>query len=139
MRKLNKQNLLTMKWIILSLIALSTLPALAQQRTVMAKQSSLSENKTSFSLELVAEPGSSFVLKIDNPQRSTLSIRISHAEQGTALESNRTNSASFGCRYRFDQVDDGKYLITVSNGKEKITKEIAVNTVTQVNRSLTVL
>ena len=42
----------------------------------------------------------------------------------------------FNCRFNFEMVDDGHYQVTLTSGKEKMTRNIEINTVTR--RSLVV-
>lgn len=74
---------------------------------------------------------------IDNPQRKKLDINIRHSQLGNGL-SKTVNSATYGCRYRFDDAEDGKYIVTVSNGKERISKEIEISTEMITNRRATI-
>lgn len=95
----------------------------------------------SFAVELVADTAdtnTAFILKIDNPTRKKINIWIRHSQQGTALDTT-INTGYYSCRYHFDHADDGKYIITVGSGKEKITREVQLNTVMVVNRNITVL
>lgn len=85
-----------------------------------------------------ADTNTAFILKIDNPNRKKLNIWIRHSHLGTAMDTT-VSATTYSCRYHFDHADDGKYLITVANGKEKITREVQLNTVMVVNRNVTVL
>ena len=72
---------------------------------------------------------SAFRLFIQNPEKRKLQVLISHRVLGELVDTT-VASENFSCRYLLDQADDGQYRITVSYGKEKVVKDIELNTVT---------
>jgi hypothetical protein len=91
-----------------------------------------------FAAQLTQESSNAFVLRIDNPEKKKLNIWIRHSWSGTVADTT-IRDYSYGCRYSLDKAEDGKYTITISSGKERIVKEIEINTVTTVNREVKVL
>lgn len=109
----------------------------AQDAYSVAHHSKQPVQDPTFSIQVTADSSAAFILKIDNPQCKKLDINIRHSLLGNGLNTT-VNSASYGCRYRFDDAEDGKYIVTVSNGKERISKEIEISTVMVTNRRATI-
>ena len=88
---------------------------------------------SSFSLQVVAgKPSGGFSLWISNPEKKKLILEISQKGIGTLIDT-VIYADNFSQRYNMNQADDGNYTITVSAGREKIVKEIELNTVTTRN------
>jgi hypothetical protein len=73
-----------------------------------------------------------FNLVIQNPEKKKLQVQISHRELGMAVDTT-IYSEKFIRRYNFNEADDGRYLIVVSHGKEKFSREIEIHTITTRN------
>jgi len=73
-----------------------------------------------------------FSLMIQNPQKKKLQVQLSHSVFGVAADTT-INTEQFARRYNLDEADDGIYIITVRNGKEKFKKQIEMNTVMKRN------
>lgn len=107
--------------------------ALAQQPvyTVITNDLQSPATETSFSVVVMPEKvGTAFRLIVQNPEKKKIEVKISHRELGLVADSSFTEE-QFNCRYNFDQVEDGYYQLTLINGKERVTKDIQVNTVTK--------
>jgi hypothetical protein len=88
--------------------------------------------QTSFQVRIQPEGPLSFRLLIDNPFRKRLDISIMHSVNGPAVDT-MVEKETFSCRYNFESAEDGRYVITISNGKEKFSQEIELNTITTRN------
>ena len=101
--------------------------------TVTTNDLRLPVKETSFSVVIVPEKvGTAFRLIVQNPEKKKIEVKISHRELGVVADSSFTGE-QFNCRYNFDQVEDGYYQLTLINGKEKVTKDIQINTVSRRN------
>jgi hypothetical protein len=112
-----------------------TVTAVAQQPvyTVSTNDFRLPAKETSFSVAIVPEKvGTAFRLIVQNPEKKRIDVKITHRELGLLVDSSFTEE-QFNCRYNFDQVEDGNYQVTLINGKEKVTRDIEINTVTKRN------
>lgn len=122
--------------IISFLIALFiTVTAAAQQPvyTVSTNDLRLPAKEASFSVAIMPEKvGTAFRLNVQNPKKKRIEVKISHREIGLVVDTSFTEE-QFNCRYNFDQVEDGYYQVTLINGKERVTRNIEINTVTKRN------
>jgi hypothetical protein len=112
-----------------------TVTAVAQQPvyTVSTNDLRLPAKEASFSVVIMPEKvGTAFRLIVQNPEKKRIDVKISHRELGILVDSSFTEE-QFNCRYNFDQVEDGYYQVTLINGKEKVTRDIEINTVTKRN------
>lgn len=96
----------------------------------------LPKQELSFSFTVVPEDGS-FVLSLDNPQQKKLQVWVRHSVYGT-ISDTTVYKERLNCRYNLDHLDDGVYVITVSNGKEKLVREIQMTTTTTIRRNVAV-
>lgn len=84
------------------------------------------------SFQVAVLPASStFSLVIVNPAKKKLQLQISHKNFGTVVDT--TVYTDFKQRYNLSQADDGRYVVEVFCGKEKVVREIELNTVTTRN------
>jgi len=124
------------KKIINFLIALSiTLTAVAQRPvyTVAANDLRLTAKEASFTVAIVPEKvGTAFRLVVENLEKKRIELKISHRELGLVVDTSFTDE-QFNCRYNFDQVEDGYYQVILINGKERVIRDIEINTVTRRN------
>lgn len=112
-----------------------TVTAVAQQPvyTVSSNDPRLPAKEASFSVAIMPEKvGTAFRLIVQNPEKKRIGVMISHRELGLLVDNSFTEE-QFNCRYNFDQVEDGNYQVTLSNGKEKVTRNIEINSVTKRN------
>lgn len=121
-----------MKKLVLSLAAIAAISsyALANEKPPV--------KSPGFYAQVKQEADDAFVLRIDNPEKKKLNIWIRHSWTGTVADTTIRDYA-YGCRYTLDKAEDGKYTITISSGKDRIVKEIEINTVTTVNREVKVV
>lgn len=96
----------------------------------------LPKQEACFSFSVIPEDGS-FVLSLDNPQQKKLQVWVRHSLYGTISDTTIYKDKLY-CRYNLDHLDDGVYIITVSNGREKIVREIEMKTTTTVRRNVAV-
>jgi hypothetical protein len=95
--------------------------------------SQLPAKEASFEFSIVPDKiATAFRLYIHNPESKKIKLEISHPMYGVVVDTSFTND-QFSCRYNFEKVEDGNYEITLTSGKEKITRRIAINTVTTRN------
>jgi hypothetical protein len=112
-----------------------TVAAVAQQPvyTVSTKDLRLPAKEASFSVAIMPEKvGTAFRLNVQNPEKKRIEVKISHREIGLVVDTSFTEK-QFNCRYNFDQVEDGYYQLTLVHGKERVTRNIEINTVTKRN------
>jgi len=89
-------------------------------------------NELSFRVKLVPAGETIFHLMVENRLQKKLQIQISHPDFGTMIDTT-ISSLEFSRRYNLNEAEDGRYLITVSHGKEKFSGEIELSTVTARN------
>jgi hypothetical protein len=97
------------------------------QHTYQAGNSSIvAEKETSFQVSVLADKTMPAVgLHINNPQRKKINIKISQNENGVMVDT-VIASDQYNCRYNFSETEDGRYLIELSSGKEKLVKTINI-------------
>lgn len=88
------------------------------------------ETYPSFQLNVSAnKTATGFSIEIQNPGTKKLILKIYHHGLGEVIDT-VISSDLFSQRYNMEQAEDGRYMIILSAGKEKIVKEIELNTVT---------
>lgn len=86
--------------------------------------------EASFTVSLI--PGNtSFNLVINNPEKKKLEVRVLHKSFGIAADT--VIYSDYRQRYNLNQADDGQYTIEVKGGRERVIREIELNTVTTRN------
>jgi|SRR5687768_1845614 len=70
-----------------------------------------------------------FSLWIQNPDKKKLQVEIRHQYSGTVVDT-VVYTDSFSQRYNMNEAEDGKYVVIVSAGKKKVSKEFELNTIT---------
>lgn len=119
-----------------SLIALFiTTTAVAQQPfyTATTNDHSLPATDASFALSIIPDKiATAFGLFISNPEKKKIRLEICHQAYGVVIDTSFAGD-QFSCRYNFENVDDGHYQVTLTSGKEKMTKNIEINTITRRN------
>ena len=125
--------------IMYSLIALFiTIASAAQQPVYTATTNDHSQppREASFEFSIIPDKiATAFGLFIHNPEKKRIRVEISHQVYGVVVDTSFTGD-QFNCRFNFEMVDDGHYQVTLTSGKEKMTRNIEINTVTR--RSLVV-
>ena len=112
-----------------------TVTAVAQQPvyTVSTNDLRLPPKEASFSVVIMPEKvGTAFRLIIQNLEKKRIEVKINHREIGLVVDTSFTEE-QFNCRYNFDRVEDGYYQVTIISGKERVTRDIEINTVTKRN------
>ena len=119
-----------------SLVALFiTTATVAQQPLYIATTNdhSLPVREASFELSIIPDKiATSFGLFINNPEKKRIRIEISHQAYGVVVDTS-FSSDQFSCRYNFERVEDGHYQVTLTSGKEKMTRNVEINTITRRN------
>ncbi len=95
---------------------------------------------TKFSVELKGSPNSEYVyLMVNNPSKKNLCISLL-APDGSTLDNFFTGRKKdiINTKYNFRSADDGTYTIEVSNGSEKVRKQITLERAVQSFCRLTV-
>ncbi len=93
--------------------------------------------QASFDVQILPEnDNQKFILFISNPFAEKLDITIS-SNSGTGF-SDQTKQLNYRKRVNMESAEDGSYTITIYGEKRKFSKTITLQTVTQVNRSLSV-
>ena len=127
-----------MKKLVFILATFISICAAAQNDYQSNNNLRLPEPETSFTVNVTPDSDAGFTLVLDNPQKKKVQVWVRHSVLGT-ISDTTIYKDKLTFHYNLDNVDDGKYIITVSSGKEKITKEIEMKTTTVVSRSVTVL
>ena len=87
--------------------------------------------ETSFNVSVIpVENTSSFKLFVQNAGKRKIDLRIDNRELGLLVDTS-FSSDQFSCRYNFENLEDGDYQLTISNGKEILVKAIVLNTITR--------
>ncbi len=119
-----------------SLIALFITTAAVAQRplyTATTNNNNLPAKEASFELSIIPDKATTaFGLFISNPEKKKIKVEISHQAYGVVVDTSFT-SDQFSCRYNFERVEDGHYQVTLTSGKEKITRNVEINTITRRN------
>lgn len=124
------------KLVILSALFIS-FAATAQNEYQVNNNLRLPEQEPSFTVNVTPDSDAGFTLVLDNPTKKKIQVWIRHSVLGT-ISDTTIYKDKLTFHYNLDGVEDGKYIITVTSGKEKITKEIEMKTTTVVSRSVTV-
>ncbi|GAO43323.1 hypothetical protein [Flavihumibacter petaseus] len=124
-----------MKLLFISLCAFVSVSVNAQSEKQSQLNQQCRKNDPGFDVIVKPEQGGSFVLQLDNPEMKKISIQISHAELGTAVDT-VVQSATYYCRYRFDLAEDGNYTIRVGNGKQVVSRKLQIETRAFVTRQI---
>ena len=74
-----------------------------------------------------------FKLSVSNPENKKVNITVSERRTGI-LHSQSFTSNTYTSRYDMSQLEDGEYIIEVANDKERVTKDISIQTIVAVNR-----
>ena len=89
--------------------------------------------EASFELSIIPDKiATAFGLFINNPEKKRIRLEISHPAYGVVVDTSFTGD-QFSCRYNFEMVEDGRYQVTLTSGKEKMTRDIEINTITRRN------
>ena len=119
-----------------SLVALFfTTAAVAQQPLYIATTNdhNLPAKEASFELSIIPDKTTTaFGLFINNPENKGVKVEISNQAYGVVVDTSFT-SDQFSCRYNIEKVDDGHYQVTLTSGKEKITRNVEINTIMRRN------
>ena len=119
-----------------SLIALFiAVTAVAQSPlySVTTNINQLPEKEASVIISIIPNKiATAFTLCVQNKEKKKIDLQISHQAMGVLVDTNFTGE-QFKCRYNFDQVEDGRYQVTLISGKEKLVRDIEINTVTRRN------
>lgn len=98
-----------------------------------ANTKQLSARAPSFGITVIPDQmAPSIRLYIDNPEQKKVELQIRHKENGMVVDT-VISSHKFSQRYNFEQADDGSYLVTLSCGKDRIYKNVQINTITRRN------
>src|SRR6266498_2626247 len=83
---------------------------------------------------VIAQPDANdliFRVSLSNPNSKKIAINVL---QNKDVINNLTTSKDFACYYNMNKLDDGDYSIVISDGREKVTKNISIKTLVNVNR-----
>lgn len=78
------------------------------------------------------QEGTAFSLFVQNEEGRKIKLQISHQQYGLLVDTIFENT-DYKCRYNFEQVEDGRYEVTLISGKQRVIKNIEINTVTRRN------
>jgi hypothetical protein len=129
-----------MKKLVFILLVFISVAAAAQDAYQVGNNSNLRlpESETSFTVNVLPDSNAGFILVLDNPQKKKVQLWVRHSVFGTVSDTT-VYKEKITFHYSLDNLDDGKYIITVSSGKEKWVRELEMKTVTTVNRNVVVL
>ena len=118
---------------LIALIVSVTAGAQQPVYTVSTNNLRLPAKEPSFAVVILPEKvGTAFRIFVQNPEKKKIEIQISHRDLGVLVDSSITEE-QFNCRYNFEKVEDGYYQVILINGKERITRDIEINTVSKRN------
>jgi hypothetical protein len=101
--------------------------------TVTTNDSKLPGKGSILNVSIIPDQESTaFSLFVQNEEGRKIQLQISHQEYGLLVDTVFENT-DYKCRYNFEQVEDGRYEVTLINGKQRVTKNIEINTVTRRN------
>ena len=112
-----------------------TVTAVAQSPlySITTNINQLPEKEASVIISIIPDKiATAFTLCVQNKEKKKIDLQISHQAMGVLVDTNFTGE-QFKCRYNFDQVEDGRYQVTLISGKEKLVRDIEINTVTRRN------
>ena len=101
--------------------------------TVTTNDKNLPVKESALTISIIPDQvTTAFNLFVQNEEGRKIQLQISHQEYGLLVDTVFENT-DYKCRYNFDQVEDGRYQITLISGKQRITKNIEINTVIRRN------
>ncbi len=101
--------------------------------TVTTNDNKLSGKEAALAISIIPDQmTTAFNLFVQNEDGRKIQLQISHPEYGLLIDT-VFETTDYKCRYNFDQVEDGRYQITLISGKQRITKNIEINTVIRRN------
>ncbi len=131
-----KQKMFKLGLIIsLTILSMTGHTQMGQAEVTSEKDPITNKENTSFKVKVQAAGESSFRILVENPIGKKLSISISD-KAGNILFDATTSEKNYACKYDFSNVEDGKYIINISNRKEKFEKEVELNTITIESRNI---
>ena len=103
------------------------------------------EINASFHVTIIQPDTNNLVFRVflTNPKSRRIDIDvfqkkdISNNEIASAdydIINSKTISTDYACSYNMNELGDGDYSIAISDGKERVTKNISIRTVVKVNR-----
>lgn len=101
--------------------------------TSQAQQKKENEPSMYVTLDQPDSTALKFTVFVTNPENKRVSITVSQKNSDILHSYSFTNNA-YSARYDMSQLGDGEYSIEISNGKERVTKDISIQTVIAVNR-----
>jgi hypothetical protein len=117
--------------LVLLLATVTTVKAQQPVYNVNTNVNTYPGKESSFNVSVIpVENSSSFKLFVQNAGKRKIDLRIDHRELGLLVDTSFA-SEQFSCRYNFENLEDGDYQLTISSGKEILTKAIGINTVTR--------
>jgi hypothetical protein len=94
------------------------------------------ESVKEFSFKVLPETNSeNFILVVSNPKMEKLYVHLLTGKGESYTEV--TSKSELRRRMDMTTAEDGKYTVVVSSGKKTVSKDIELNTATQVVRTLT--
>lgn len=107
--------------------------ASAQLSFTSAGDAGQREKEISFSVSVVPDKKTpAFRLHVYNPAQKKIELQISHKVNGVVVDTSFAVT-EFSRRYNFEQADDGRYLVILVSGKERVIKTVDINTITTRN------
>ena len=92
------------------------------------------ESHLQFSVRQTLYDNLTFRVAVRNPLRKGATISISHNDETSYLAANI--KGSYQNLFDLSQLEDGSYTLVVTNGKEKISKEIIISTSVKTDRQV---
>lgn len=81
----------------------------------------------SFSVEITSGGDAKVIVAISNPAKEKLNLVVRHTLFGRVADTTIT-SQKIRCLFNIEQLDDGKYELELSNGKEQIVQTFTMTT-----------
>jgi hypothetical protein len=117
--------------------SLSAQTASVQEKySAMVVKMATSENGPSFDAIVIPDSSESkFILIVENPLKNKIQVRLIHPFHGEAFRK-ETREESYRNRFDLTDAEDGVYILEISSGKERIRKQIQINTLTNISRKI---
>jgi uncharacterized protein (DUF2249 family) len=100
----------------------------------MTSPDSSLETHLQFSVRQTLYDNLTFRVAVSNPLRKGATISISHNDETSYLAANI--KGNYQNLFDLSQLEDGNYTLLVTNGKEKISKEIIISTSVKTDRQV---
>lgn len=107
---------------------------MAQPSLMQAGHSSPAEMPFAVAVNPDSE-GTAFTLHVQNSESKKIGLQIVHPVLGLLVDTS-FSSTIYKCRYNFERVEDGRYQLIITCGKERYIRDFGIHTTTSRNLQL---